>query len=95
MTSTYDQESGLVYRETVLKVPRPHKSGLPGPAWLHTCRGSKDFRKAGNALIKGTNSLEDTTFSWILCHLDDLDARALRGLPERLVERLWERIKRW
>lgn len=79
----YDPDSGLVFRETIIKKP----SDLRGDSIR--CAGRPPVpRTTGN----GAGSLFSIALRKLLCNLDMLDSSSLSTIPEDFIEMIWKAI---
>jgi len=101
----FDQASGLVYNEIILRVhgtTKPNKIRRTRGAkdavrtnpkhldWLYICRGSS---LTDGRTTRGPPSLELIAARTLLRNLDKVEDGALHGLPLVLAEKVWTWIK--
>lgn len=82
----YDQETGLVYTEAIVSAPRTTAAD-----WFRRCRGRKPTYQAP---ARGPPSLQDVAIRLLLCNLDDLELHAVQALPDVMLQKVWEQIRR-
>lgn len=82
----FDPESGLQYSERVIKVREPNEVPL-----LNRCLGRKPQYSPPHHGAESLGSLATRKF---LRNLGQLNAESLQGVPEVLLEKLWNDIRR-
>lgn len=82
----FDSDSGLQYSERVIKARELNEGSL-----LTKCLGRKPQYSSPHHGAESLGSLAKRKF---LCNLDHLNAESLQGVPDVLLETLWNEIRR-
>lgn len=82
----YDADSGLVYQETIVK-----GSNRTRDDWHLRHTGQRPKYEAPH---DGPPTLQSIALRKVLCNFDDMDANALRDVPQIILEGLWSASKR-
>lgn len=91
----YDQDSGLVYNERVVHVPRRRKNAHghldydPKLRWFYGARGQ---RPKYSEAAQGSPTLEDLAWRSLLNNLSSLTPEVLGSLPESWIDKIWMKV---
>ena len=86
LTQKYDQDSGLVFSERVVRAP---SRGLD--SFMHKTRGRRPEQTVSK---HGADSLEAIAMRAVLCNLDFIGVDSLGYLPAAIVARIWDHVCR-
>jgi hypothetical protein len=84
----FDQDSGLVFNEKIIKKSRVRTKNRSNPA---RSLGQPPERQSSG---DGTDSLFSVTLRKLLCNLDKLDPDSLSTVPEVVLKQIWKATQR-